>query len=79
MDYFKYGKYQTIDENIPYVAMKLYSILDKKMTLDELIEQYSKENKVTISMNLERVFLLSITFLFSIEKIKFFKGKLERC
>lgn len=79
MDYFTYNKYQTINENIPYSAMVLYKLLDNKMTVDELMNKYSKENDIILNINLERILLLSLSFLFSLGKIKVSKGKVERC
>lgn len=79
MNYFQLNKYQTVEENIPYSAMILYKLLYKKMTVDELLKSYSKENDIDLNLNLERILLLSLTFLYSIGKIEFKNDLIARC
>lgn len=70
MDYFLMNKYQSIEENIMYVSMKLYKLLDKQeLHIDQLFEQYSINEDIQLNMVLEKVLYLSLTFLYSIDKI----------
>lgn len=78
MDYFTISKYQTIEENIPYSSMILYKILDREMEIDELFTRYSKENNITLNLNIERVLLLSLAFLYSIGKIELSNKNIKR-
>lgn len=70
IDCFKMNKYQSIDENIPYIGMKIYNMLDKPEHIDVLFEKYSKENNIDLSINLERLLYLAITFLYALEIIE---------
>ncbi|MCW6076605.1 hypothetical protein LAV44_14955 [Clostridium sporogenes] len=70
MDYFLMSRYQSIEENIMYVSMKLYKLLDKQeLHIDQLFEQYSINEDIQLNMVLEKVLYLSLTFLYSIGKI----------
>ena len=70
MDYFKIGKYQLVEENVLYTARILYDILEQKKHIDELFEEYSEYNNIQLSLNVEKTLFLSLTFLFSLGKIK---------
>lgn len=70
MDYFKIGKYQLVEENVLYTARILYDILEQKKHIDELFEEYSEYNNIQLSINVEKTLFLSLTFLFSLGKIK---------
>ncbi|MBC5996515.1 hypothetical protein EAI30_05350 [Romboutsia ilealis] len=78
MDYFTISKYQTIEENIPYSSMILYNILDKEMHIDELFTEYTRLNNITLNLNVERVLLLCLTFLYSIGKIELTNKYIKR-
>ena len=66
IDCFKVNKYQSIDEHIPYIAMKIYNIIDKPQHIDVIFDKYSRESSIALSLNLERLLYLALTFLFSI-------------
>lgn len=70
MDYFKIGKYQLVEENVLYTARVLHDILGQKKHVDELFEEYSRYNNIQLSLNVEKTLFLSLTFLFSLGKIK---------
>lgn len=78
MDYFKINKYQLVEENIPYTAKVLYELLDKKKHVDQLFEDFSKTNNIQLSINVEKVLFLSLTFLFALGKVKVEKDLLVR-
>jgi len=78
MDYFKIGKYQLVEENIPYTAKILYELLDKKKHVDQLFEDFSKTNNIQLSINVEKILFLSLTFLFALGKVKVEKDLLVR-
>lgn len=66
IDCFSINKYQSVDENIPYIAMKLYKLVERPISVDKLFEKYSRINQIELSLNLERLLFLAMTFLFSI-------------
>ena len=66
IDFFKFNKYHSINENIPYTAMKLYNLLDKPKHIDILFNNYIEETNLSLSLNLERLLYLALMFLFSI-------------
>lgn len=70
IDFFKFNKYHSINENIPYTAMKLYSLLDKPKHIDVLFNDYIEDTNLSLSLNLERLLYLALTFLFSIGTIE---------
>ncbi|MDF2882772.1 MAG: YydC [Clostridiaceae bacterium] len=78
MNYFNITKYQTVEENIPYSSMVLYKLLSEKMSIDELFKKYALENNIVLNLNLERILLLCVTFLYSIQKIKLNNNLIER-
>lgn len=65
IDCFSINKYQSVDENIPYIAMKLYKLIERPISVDKLFEKYSNINEIELSLNLERLLFLAMTFLFS--------------
>ncbi|EHK2427152.1 hypothetical protein PTM93_03155 [Clostridium perfringens] len=69
IDCFSINKYQSINENILYISMNLYKLINRPQNIDSLFEKYSKANNVELSLNLERLLFLALTFLFSIELI----------
>lgn len=69
MNYFSLGKHQTIEENVLFTAMGLYDILQEGMHIDELFVEFSRRQELTLSINIERIMYLSLTFLFSVGKI----------
>lgn len=72
------NKHQNIEENILYIAKKLYELLDKAMYVDELrliyMERY-KDNQVNQT---EDFFYYSLLFLFSLGTIEYCDKKLNR-
>lgn len=66
IDCFKVNKYQSIDEHILYIAMNIYKILEKPQHIDVIFDKYSKESGIELSLNLERLLYLALTFLFSV-------------
>ncbi|MBN1039967.1 hypothetical protein DVW12_14770 [Clostridium botulinum] len=70
MDFFKFSKYHSINENIPYTAMKLYNLLDTPKHIDVLFNNYIEETNLSLSLNLERLLYLALMFLFSIGMVK---------
>ncbi|KZL91703.1 hypothetical protein [Clostridium magnum] len=71
MDYFKMNKYQSIHENVPYIACEIYKILFKPKVLDELIDEYYKLNKLKKNSNIENNIKLAIIFLYSVGKVDY--------
>ena len=78
IDCFKVNKYQSIDEQILYISMNIYRILEKPHYIDEVFEKYSKENKIELSINLERLLYLALTFLFSLDIIDTSENMIRR-
>ena len=74
IDCFKVNKYQSIDEHILYISMNIYRILEKP----HFFEKYSKENKIELSINLERLLYLALTFLFSLDIIDTSENMIRR-
>ena len=70
IDCFKINKYQSVDENILYIAMQLYKLLSKAEHIDTLFDKYSKERNIELSVNLERLLYLALTFLYMIGMIE---------
>ncbi|MHC1683151.1 MAG: ABC-three component system middle component 6 [Clostridiaceae bacterium] len=66
IDCFSINKYQSVDENIPYIAMNLYKLMERPISIDKLFEKYSKMNQIDLSLNFERLLFLALTFLFSV-------------
>lgn len=69
IDFFSINKYQSVNENILYISMNLYKLVNRPQSIDSLFEKYSKINNVELSLNLERLLFLALTFLFSVELI----------
>lgn len=78
IDCFKLNKYQSIEENILYIGMRIYKMLDKPKHIDVLFEKYSKENAIELSINLERLLYLALTFLFSIGMVEMNENLIRR-
>lgn len=70
IDCFKVNKYQSIDEHILYIAMKVSNLIDKPQHIDVIFDKYSKESGIELSLNLERLLYLALTFLFSIGMVE---------
>ena len=70
IDFFKFNKYHSINENIPYTAMKLYNLLNNPVHIDVLFKSYTDETGLDLSINLERLLYLSMMFLFSVGLIE---------
>jgi hypothetical protein len=77
IDCFKMNKYQSVDENILYMSMQIYKLLDKSEHIDTLFDKYSKKQNTNLSVNLERLLYLALTFLYSIGMVET-KGNLVR-
>ena len=58
--------------------MNIYRILEKPHHIDEVFEKYSKENKIELSINLERLLYLALTFLFSLDIIDTSENMIRR-
>ncbi|MGN2338371.1 hypothetical protein ACTFIN_09650 [Clostridium cagae] len=71
MDYFKGNKYQSIHENIPYIASKVYNILFKAKKFENILDDYINIHKMSKSINIERNVKMAITFLYSIGKVDY--------
>lgn len=70
-NHFILTKHKAIEENVLFTAKELYEILsDKPKHIDELILEYSNNISVTVSLNLERIIYLALTFLYSINEVK---------
>ncbi len=69
MNLLTFSKYQSIDENVLFVSNELYGLLKKRKSLDTLIEDYTKKRNIEKSINIERIILLAVTFLYSVDKI----------
>lgn len=68
MNFFTIHKYQSLEENLLYDAMVLYSLLDynKSKHLDELFSEFAQRKGIVLSVNVERVLFLALTFLYSL-------------
>ena len=71
MNYFRMNKYQSIHENVPYIASEIYKILFKSKALEELVNEYYRINKLRKSLNVENNIKLAIIFLYSIGKVDY--------
>ncbi|MEG0669148.1 MAG: hypothetical protein RR898_08790 [Clostridium sp.] len=78
MDCFNINKYQSVDENVLYIAMKLYKLIERPISVDKLFEKYCKNNNMELSVNLERLLFLSMTFLYSIELVELNESLVRR-
>ncbi len=78
IDCFRVNKYQSIDEHILYIAMNIYKILDKPEHIDLIFDKYSKANNVELSINLERLLYLALTFLFSLGLVEMSENMVRR-
>ncbi|MGL5715524.1 MAG: ABC-three component system middle component 6 [Paraclostridium sp.] len=78
IDCFKVNKYQSIDEHILYIAMNIYKILDKPEHIDLIFDRYSRVNNVDLSINLERLLYLALTFLFSLGLVEVSENMVRR-
>lgn len=78
IDCFKINKYQSIDEHILYIAMNIYKILDNPEHIDLIFDRYSRVNNVDLSINLERLLYLALTFLFSLGLVEVSENMVRR-
>lgn len=80
MDFFKMDKYQSIEENLLYDAKVLYKLLKKgkSMHIDELFDLFIEEQGVTLSLNIERILYLALTFLYAHNLIAFNTNMVKR-
>ncbi|MEX3746523.1 ABC-three component system middle component 6 [Lysinibacillus xylanilyticus] len=80
MRYFQINKYQTIEEHILFDAKILYSLLDEKKAkhLDQIFNEFSEVRQIDLSVNIERVLFLALTFLFSIGKISYQNNMIKK-
>lgn len=67
MNFFTMNKYQSLEENLLYDAKVLYSLLEdnKPKHIDELFSEFAKKQGVVLSVSIERVLFLSLSFLYS--------------
>lgn len=78
IDCFKVNKYQSIDEHILYISMNIYKILEKPQHIDEVFDKYSRQNGLELSVNLERLLYLALTFLFSLDIVDISENMIRR-
>ncbi|GAA0061914.1 hypothetical protein [Clostridium sp. CTA-1] len=71
MDYFKGNKYQSIHENVPYIASEIFNILFKPKTLDKIISEYVSVHKINKNSNIEKNIKLALIFLYSVGKVDY--------
>lgn len=62
-------KHRTIEENVLYNAKILYKCLNRPMHIDELFIEYYEIQHKEISVNMEELLFLSLTFLYSLGEI----------
>lgn len=67
MNFFTMNKYQSLEENLLYDAKVLYSLLEDNNPkhIDELFSEFAKKQGVVLSVSIERVLFLSLSFLYS--------------
>ncbi|PFE50769.1 hypothetical protein CN317_00930 [Bacillus cereus] len=67
MNFFTMHKYQSLEENLLYNAKILYSLLDanKPKHIDQLFSDFAHKQNIVLSVNIERVLFLSLSFLYS--------------
>ncbi|WP_232724447.1 ABC-three component system middle component 6 [Geobacillus thermodenitrificans] len=80
VDYFIMNKYQSLEENLLYDAKVLYGLLqeNKPKHIDELFTEFAKQQGVVLSVNIERVLFLALTFLYSIGLITYNSSMIKR-
>lgn len=71
MDYFRINKYQSIHENIPYIASQVYSILLKPKRFSNILDEYTNTHKISKGINIEKNIKMAIIFLYSIGKVEY--------
>lgn len=69
MDFFHLSKHQTIEENVLVSSKVLYELLTSSKHIDELFLDYAQYRSLTLSLNVERILYLSLTFLYAINKV----------
>ncbi|MBS4217489.1 hypothetical protein KHA96_04080 [Bacillus sp. FJAT-49711] len=67
MNFFMMHKYQSIEENLLYDAKVLYSLLEenKSKHIDELFSEFAQKQGIALSISIERILFLSLSFLYS--------------
>ena len=78
MDNFKLSKYQTIHDNIPYMAQIAYKLIDSEISIDELLQKYEVHTDLKLSINLEKIIYLALMFLYAIGKIQITNGLIKK-
>ncbi|WP_163536346.1 ABC-three component system middle component 6 [Gracilibacillus sp. YIM 98692] len=78
MDFFLINKNQPVEENVIFTSKKLFELLKNEMHIDELFERFSKDQGITLNLNVERILYLSLTFLFSFDLISLKNNLVKR-
>jgi len=69
MNLFILSKHQSLEENVLFTSKKLYELLESKTHVDMLFTNYANKEGLNLSLNLERILYLSLTFLFYLGQI----------
>ncbi len=70
MDYFLTNKYQPLDENVLFASKIILELVNDKKHLDELFADYAKTRNIALSLNMERILYLAISFLYALGRIR---------
>ncbi len=79
MDFFKFNKYNSLDENVLIASKYIYEIVEDEMAIDEVFEEYSRRRSIALNLSLERILYLSLTFLFAVGKLEINYHRIKRC
>lgn len=78
MNFFLLSKHQSNEENVIFTSKVVFELLEREKHIDELFEQFAKEQNITLNLNVERILYLSLTFLFSFDLIVFNNNMVKR-
>ncbi|WP_100399881.1 ABC-three component system middle component 6 [Bacillus sp. FJAT-44742] len=78
MNYFLLTKYHSVEENVLFTSKILYELLEHEKHIDQLFLDFANKRNIKININIERILYLSLTFLFSLGKVKFNDHMIKR-
>lgn len=70
MDFFLMSKHSTVHENVLLNAKVLFELIEEQKHIDELFNDYAKEQSILLNLNVERILYLSLVLLYSMELIE---------